>query len=291
MRDPIFERVRRRLGPATRRFAQELRRPTRHPTPGAAVPPKETLHVRLATLNLAHGRGHRQTHMRLPKLRRQLRHIAETLRHISPDVVAFQEADGPSSWSGNFDHVATLAELAELDEHFRGNHNPWSNGRFVVNSGTAILANRPFLERHSHRFAESWRDTKGYVAATLAIDQWGGELLDVVSVHLDPLIPRVRRRQISQMIERLGKRRNPLVLLGDLNCCWSREPKSMRLLSEALDLRAFQPHSHSPTYPAWRPTRRLDWILISPELEFDGYGTLPGRLSDHLVVTADLSLR
>ena len=32
--------------------------------------------------------------------------------HLAPDVVALQEADGPSGWSGNFDHVATLARQA-----------------------------------------------------------------------------------------------------------------------------------------------------------------------------------
>ena len=60
--------------------------------------------------------------------------------------------------------------------------------------------------------------------------------------------------------------------------------------TEALGLKAFQPEAHSPTYPAFRPLRRLDWILISDELDFGGYGTLPVSVSDHLVVTADLVL-
>jgi endonuclease/exonuclease/phosphatase family metal-dependent hydrolase len=36
---------------------------------------------------------------------------------------------------------------------------------------------------------------------------------------------------------------------------------------------------------------RLDWILISEELDFAAYETLPDRLSDHLAVVADLRVR
>jgi hypothetical protein len=36
--------------------------------------------------------------------------------------------------------------------------------------------------------------------------------------------------------------------------------------------------------------RRLDWILISPELEFVDYRTLPETLSDHQAVVATLRL-
>jgi endonuclease/exonuclease/phosphatase family metal-dependent hydrolase len=64
----------------------------------------------------------------------------------------------------------------------------------------------------------------------------------------------------------------------------------MTLLTETLGLRAFEPHWRSPTFPANRPRRRLDWILISRELDFRGYGTLPIHLSDHLLVMADLVL-
>lgn len=259
---------------------------------GAALPSPDPQQLRLLTLNVAHGRR-RATHQALiprTRLRRNLHHIASTMRGIGPDVVALQEADGPSAWSGNFDHVATLADLVELRDFFRGEHNPLGVGRFTLASGTALLSHLPLRDPVSHRFGLSWRDTKGFVVATVIVPQWGNAAIDVASVHLDFLAPYSRRQQIRQLAEILEARRRPLVVLGDLNCCWAREPYSMELLTRKLGLRAFQPDSHSPTYPAFRPRRRLDWILISPELEFHGYGTLPARVSDHLVVVADLAL-
>lgn len=259
---------------------------------GAALPSPEPSQLRLLTLNVAHGRR-RATHQALiprARLQRNLHHISTAVRAIGPDVVALQEADGPSAWSGNFDHVATLADLVELQDFFRGEHNPLGVGRFNLASGTALLSRHPLRDPSSHRFGLSWRDTKGFVVATIAVPQWSDQEIDVVSVHLDFLAPHVRRAQIRHLAEVLNHRTRPLVVLGDLNCCWSREPYSMELLTRKLGLHAFQPDSHSPTYPAFRPRRRLDWILISPELEFHGYGTLPARISDHLLVMADLAL-
>ncbi len=246
---------------------------------------------RVVTLNLAHGRRlHPHQALLAPRsLARNLERVAACLRPLAADVVALQEADGPSSWSGNFDHVATLAELAELEAHFRGNHNPFKLGRFELASGTALLARHPLMAPASVPFAASWRDTKGFVVATVDVPQWGGPL-DLVSVHLDFLRPSHRRRQIAQLAEFLVGRDRPLVLLGDLNCCFASEPRTMNLLSTRLGLKAHEPHASVPTFPSHRPRRRLDWILISPELRFRHYRTLPMPLSDHLGVVADLAV-
>lgn len=257
------------------------------------IPPKPSSSFRILTLNVAHGRLRLPHQALVPRgqVHRNLARIAGTLKHVGADVVGLQEADGPSAWSGNIDHVATLAALAELQEHYRGDHNPFTMGRFSLASGTALLARVPLVDAKSHRFESSWRDTKGFVVAMVAVPEWGGYEIDVVSVHLDFLVPSVRRRQIRTMIDALADRKRPRVVLGDLNCCWHHEPQSLGLLLRTLDLRAHELERRAPTYPTYRPRRRLDWILISPELDFFGYHTLPASLSDHLGVIADLRPR
>lgn len=264
------------------------RRPHEH-----QVPPKGDRRLRFFSLNVAHGRRNSPENpfYRRRTVQRNISAIANTVKVLTPDVVALQEADGPSSWSGNFDHVASLAEQAELINHYRGDHNSVSLGNFNLASGTALLSKRPLRDPLSHRFRMSWRDTKGFVVATVAVPEWNGLEVDVVSVHLDFLAPRIRRRQILHMVERLVYRRRPLVLLGDLNCCFEREPESMELLADTLGLRAYAPEEDAPTFPSRRPRRRLDWVLISEELEFSGHHTVHVPLSDHLVLVADLHLK
>lgn len=258
----------------------------------AALPPKPPCHLRLVTLNAAHGRrdAPHQAFCRRQTTQRNLESIGEAIRHLAPDVVALQEADGPSAWSGNFDHVATLAELAVLRAHYRGDHNPFGFGRFPLASGTALLARYPLLQPISRRFGAHGADTKGFVLATVEVEEWGGRELDLVSVHLDPTVAALRRRQIGTLIDTLRERRRDLVVLGDLNCCWDRDPGSMDLLTGALDLKAYRGDRAIPTFPSARPRHRLDWILISRGLAFRGYATVAARLSDHLGVVADLAL-
>ena len=242
---------------------------------------------------MAHGRrtAPNNPFLRRRTARRNISAIADAVRELTPDVVALQEADGPSTWSGNFDHVATLAEMTELSSHYRGDHNSVRVGRFGLDYGTALLARRPLSSPSSHRFGISWRDTKGFVVATVVVPEWRNLEVDVVSVHLDFLAPRIRRKQIDQMVETLLDRRRPLVVLGDLNCCFDYEPRSIRLLVDRLGLRSHQPQRSAPTYPSRRPWRRIDWILISEELAYAGYHTVPDPLSDHLMLVADLQLR
>ncbi len=250
--------------------------------------------LRLLTLNVAHGRK-LATHQALlsPRtVRRNLEEIASLVRESRADVVALQEADGPSAWSGNFDHVETLTQLAEHAWSFRGEHNAFNLGRAVLTSGTALMSRFPFHSTRSLRFGTSWRDTKGFVLATLPVPVWEGIELDVVSLHLEPFNPVIRRQQVRQLTDALVARNaeqpRPLVVLGDFNCSWSEEARQLLPLSRELGLRPYQPHRRAPTYPSRRPWRRLDWILVSSELDFAAYRTLPNPVSDHLGVVADL---
>ena len=249
-------------------------------------------HLRLMTLNVAHARreARHQALLAPPRLRHNLSAIAAVLARESPDVVALQEADGPSAWSGDFDHVATLAELAGYPYTFRGEHNPFSFGRYDLSSGTALLARLPLTEPRSRAFLETWRDTKGFVAATVAPEAFGGVAVDVVSIHLDFLADRVRKRQVEQLVEGFRDRDRPLVVMGDFNCEWSERRRSLDLLRRELRLRPAESTAHA-TFPSWRPLVRLDWILVTEELEFQIYETLPDRLSDHLGVVAEVRPR
>lgn len=264
----------------------------KHPSlsPSAQVPPKRGQALRMVSLNLAHGRrvSAHQAFLKRSTAERNVGQVARLLRQLAPDVVALQEADGPSAWSGNFDHVATLADRAELEDHFRGNHNPFGSDRYPLASGTALAARMRLEDPLSERFATNWRDTKGFVVAALEVPQWNGMEVDVVSVHLDFLRPAIRRRQILRLVHALLPRRRPVVVMGDLNCCWQRESSTLELFREHLDLHAYLPHEPAPTFPSSNPRRRLDWVLASEELAFGDYHTLRSPLSDHLAIVADL---
>lgn len=248
--------------------------------------------LRLMSLNIAHARrkAQHQSLLRESTIRRNLGLIAGVIEREEPAIVALQEADGPSSWSGKIDHVGTISELAGYPHAFRGEHNPASMARLAVSYGTALLSRLPLDDARSLAFQQNWRDTKGFVAATIAPEALGGESVDVVSIHLDFLADRVRRQQVEQLVETFRDHQRHLIVMGDFNCAWSERRRSLGLLHRELKLRPFRDLA-SPTYPAWRPLVRLDWILISEELEFSRYLTLDDRVSDHLGILADVRPR
>ena len=198
------------------RAAAGVRRRRRSEAETASAPTPQPA-LRVLTLNVAHARrqAQHQALLREPTLRRNLEAIAAVLGRERPDVVALQEADGPSAWSGGFDHVETLARLAGFDHAFRGEHNPFSLGRLDLSSGTALLSRLPLEAPRSHAFQQTWRDTKGFVAATVTPDALGGAPVDVVSIHLDFLAERVRRRQVEQLVDRFSGSGRPFFFCND----------------------------------------------------------------------------
>jgi endonuclease/exonuclease/phosphatase family metal-dependent hydrolase len=244
--------------------------------------------LRVMTLNVAHGRrdGFHQALQRRERIEKNLSAIAAELERVEPDLVALQEADGPSIWSGRFDHVHYLASSARFASYVRGEHVK----RFNLTYGTALLSQIPLDDAVSVTFAPSPPTlTKGFVVGAVA---WPGEpqtLIDVVSVHLDFARKSVRDAQVQELARMLGQRKRPMIVMGDFNCEWTSKGSPLKRLAESLGLKVHQPDAKGmTTFPTLGT--RLDWVLISPELEFAGYQTLTSTLSDHLGVVAELKL-
>jgi len=223
----------------------------------------------LMSLNVAHGRRLARQQLLLPRDRfhANLCEVAEVIAREAPHVVALQEAD-------------------------RGDHNCVRFHGREVRTGTALMARLPLARPTSHVFSPSPpTPRKGFVVASLPVQDDGGRAIDVVSVHLDFLRKSTRRRQVAEMAAVLGRRGRPLVVMGDMNCWWGRRNDALPLLVELLGVRPWKPtlREHA-TFSSRRPRFRIDWVMASPELEFVRYETLPDPVSDHLGIVAEVRL-
>lgn len=127
---------------------------------------------------------------------------------------------------------------------------------------------------------------RGFIICTV---EFGSDStkVDVVSVHLDFASNSSRLRQVRQMADFLSGRSNPLVIMGDFNSQLQNSEKIFNILSNELDLSAYELNSEEPQTSTFH-NRRLDWILISSELKFHSYTVLEDRVSDHLAVVSEL---
>lgn len=246
--------------------------------------------LKVLSLNIAHGRkdGANQLFLGGSTISKNLDEIAAVLVHSGADIVALQEADTASRWSGNFDHVAVLAGLAGYPVVV---HSPHARG-WLFNYGTAILSRAACTESLHHTFEPSPPTmNKGFTLAQFAWQPNGPEhppvLLDIVSVHLDFSRRQVRESQIREITRILADRDNPLIILGDFNSDWLADEQVVRTLANENHLKAYRPTADDlGTYAPGN--KRLDWILISDTLEFISYGVMPDVLSDHKAVIAEI---
>ena len=246
--------------------------------------------LRVATLNLAHGRkdSFNQMFVAEDSHKENLNDISEVLNLHKPHVVALQEADAESRWSGGFDHVANLASGAEYP--WRAHESNAENWLFSY--GTAVLSEVPLTETIKHTFEASPPTLdKGFVLAQIewpAGDGNNKRKIDILSVHLDFSRQSVRDSQIKEMLEILSARNNPTIIMGDFNSEWLAELSVIKELTTNSRFLTYEPGS--PDFNTYKD-KRLDWILITKDLEFVNYQVLPDILSDHAMIVSDIRFK
>lgn len=248
--------------------------------------------LRVVTLNVAHGRKDARNQIFLSEgtIRENLMELGRLMDRAEADMIAIQEADAASWWSGKFNHVEFLSSHSMYGCHLHGIH---ASNR-IYQFGTALLSPYTLQGSFTHSFKPSKpTTTKGF---TLAALDWnpGKRLAEpvrirFVSVHLDFSRRSVRQSQIGEMTDLLSGLEGPLVLMGDFNTDWQTEDSSLQLLASSLGLKVFRPHAEGlSTYGD--KGARLDWILLSQELDFRTYAVYPDVVSDHYAVVAEIVL-
>jgi len=244
--------------------------------------------LRVMTLNVAHGRGEafHQLFQKSDTIVRNLDEVSAMLKREQVDVVALQEADAPSFWSGNFNHVDYLARQASYSSAVNGTHVDGPG----LSYGTALLSNSGLRHAESVTFNPDIALTpKGFVVSTV---EWPGQphvQVDVVSLHLDFSSEMTRRAQALELIEFMRGRNRPMVVMGDFNAEWGASDATVRLIASELALRAYQPDGEGQSTFPYRG-KRLDWILVSHGMEFREYRVVSDAVSDHRGVVAELGL-
>jgi endonuclease/exonuclease/phosphatase family metal-dependent hydrolase len=257
---------------------------------GSDVSPPNPM-LKAVTINLAHGRKDSINQLLVSEkaTRSNLNDIAEYLKQANADIVALQEADKPSRWSGDFDHVAYLAEQAGYRYFVHTAHAQLRMGNY----GTAILSKWPITEALGLTFPDTPPTaSKGF---TLARIQWQNPdapnsmvEVDVISVHLDFASKSVRLQQVDELVAVLNQRDRSLIVMGDFNSEWLAEQYMLENTAETSRLQVYQPGSKDlNTYK----DKRLDWILLSADLGFSSYQSEGEILSDHKAVSASIYWR
>ncbi|WP_198013799.1 endonuclease/exonuclease/phosphatase family protein [Desulforegula conservatrix] len=244
--------------------------------------------IKIMTLNLAHGRGvnFNQLFVSKNQIDKNINTISHALKQVQPDIAGFQEADGPSFWSGHKDHIKQIAEQSGMYSFFHGYHitAPY------LSYGTAMASRWNIQDAAYVTFTPSlFAPPKGFSVGSF---KWPGTeiIVDVIILHLDFISESKRNSQIEEIRTFMEKRaKRPVIAMGDFNSTWSSSDSSVKKICSVLNLRSYKPDDKNlSSFPF--TNKRIDWVLISNQLEFSTYKALDEQFSDHLAVVCDIKL-
>lgn len=257
-----------------------------------------TLRLRLVTFNIAHGRGLAPIQgFTLPrKIRINLRKIAALLGRLAPDVVAMQEIDGCSRWSGNFDHLDYLRVHTRYGYAALGINNQ-REGLLNLSYGNALLSRHPLMQTETVAFGRRKLGEKGFLFAELEVS---GRRVPLVNLHLHAASRRQRLRQLELLLSWLRDKHRtygktwalPPVICGDFNNPATRDDATAALISHLSEYGSYTAHPvEGATFPSPLPRVALDFVFLPEGCQPVRCEVVRSFLSDHRPVMVDFAVR
>jgi len=253
--------------------------------------------LRLVTFNIAHGRGLApiQGFTSPRKLRVNLRKIAALLGRLAPDIVALQEIDECSRWSGNFDHLDYLRVHASYPYAAFGINNRRA-GLLNLCYGNALLSRHPLIETETVVFGQRRVGEKGFLYAEIGV---GTHCVPFVNLHLESRSRARRLRQLDLLVGwlKLKKRSHgtrwsvPPIICGDFNNPNTAHDATSALLGHLADYGDYAIHPQTGgTFPSPLPQRTLDFVFMADGCRLVRCEVVRTFLSDHRPVLVEFTI-
>lgn len=208
---------------------------------------------------------------------RKFEAIKTFLQGLSPDLVGLVEADGGSYRQAGVCQAGEIAQALEGSSHFTVKYGERLSRMPILKSqGNAIISKNTPLAVERHDLG------KGMKRNALEVSFYD---FSIILVHLS-LGESSRSHQIGALRDICLARKKPLILAGDYNTL--RGPGELAPL-----LKAGMSTANTvglPTFPCRKPRKELDYILVSQDIETEGFFVPQTYLSDHLPLVCDLKI-
>lgn len=206
-----------------------------------------------------------------------VRHIAEAIQRLQPDIVALQEVHR-KTWQSRFrDQLAELESRTGLHGSFAPSFVLWGGGY-----GNAILTRGQIVEAQVHPLP-CLGEPRALLEATIRIDR---TTVSFYATHLTSwgrLNSKIRAQQLRCLAQKVRTSRYPYILAGDFNT-GPHSPEMEAFRREGVVQLASQ--ASGPTFPLW--DEQIDYIFADHGWQVHASRAWPIKSSDHLPVTAEL---
>lgn len=215
-----------------------------------------------------------------------LQRIADVITDSGAEIVGLQEVD--RFYGARSDFKEQAKELAGLlGYHYAYGANldlaPAEGQTNNRQYGTAIISKYPIIRSENMLLSSFGKEQRGVLHAVVNLR---GIHVDVYNTHLG-LDVASRTAQAQEIIDLASGSEGPALLMGDFNA----EPNSSEfqvLLDSGLFVNSFQGIEDAYTFPVINPSKIIDYILTSPEVQHSNQRVIHTEASDHLPIAADV---
>jgi endonuclease/exonuclease/phosphatase family metal-dependent hydrolase len=204
--------------------------------------------------------------------RRSIRRVADVLGGIAPDIAGLNEVIHVPAVN---DQPARLARELGMTAAFQPNIQ-----RRATGYGNLVLA-RGRLASCRRIMLPGTGEPRGLLVVHVELE---GQAIAFAVTHLG-LDRETRELQIAALADALPGDA-PLVLVGDFNA----PPEEMVRLTAGGGAPKLTLADAPPTFPAHKPTARIDHVLFSEHWRFGCARMVPSPASDHAALFVDLDL-
>jgi endonuclease/exonuclease/phosphatase family metal-dependent hydrolase len=202
--------------------------------------------------------------------------LAQTIAAENPDIVALNEVNRGRSSNGFIDTLLYLSRALNMPYVFGANS---SDGQY----GNAVLSRYPIEAWSNTHYDVNTTEVRGLLHARVLTAP--NQRLNVFATHLDHIgsANHARTAQTAQALE-IMKGQPRSLFLGDLNAV--PDTPEMQQIYAAGYIDALEAAGRADAYTFWdaAPSRRIDYIFATPDLDLRDAWTVESRSSDHLPV-------
>lgn len=199
----------------------------------------------------------------------------DLVQNEKPDMALTQEVDGGSIRTNTSSQHKYIKD--ELPKKYSSNFSTKYRGRIFPKAPVLRYMGNSVFFNHGNAINHSLSIGRKNLVQEIKLDE-----LSVFSLHLSTFGKWVRKRQIDEIAE-IVKSRDNYVISGDMNLHQGR--KEINYFEKKLGNKV---HSPGKTFPAGKPTRKLDLVIGSEDVKIKNLRDLGQHFSDHRPITFEI---
>lgn len=217
--------------------------------------------------------------------------IISAIKKLNPDILSLVEVD-TGSFRAKKDEVVFFEKklgMKSFVEKVKYPFNGWKKLFHYVpilnKQANAIISKFKISKVKYHLFHE------GMKRVVIQADIHCPKRVTLLLAHL-ALGGSARKKQIEELIKIVNKIKNPVILMGDFNTFGGpKELNKLRKETHLKDKAKLGKHSLGFTVPTWHPLKRLDYVLVSPQIKVKKYEVLNFHFSDHMPLYVEFKVK